>query len=87
MRIHIQPAIEVDDQKRIHRLVAGAVFGLLDGIAQVDPDAVGHAVVVVVDIPRADGLPVGNRDVAVQRNDSLRELLGTDIGLPPSKCG
>ena len=60
MRIYIQPAIQVDAQERIQRLVPPAVFGFLNRVAQIDPDAVAHAVVVVVDVPAADDVPDRN---------------------------
>src|SRR4051794_3184828 len=65
MRIHIQPAIQIDAQERIQRFVSPPVFGDLNGVAQVDPDAVAYAIVVVVDVPAADDIPNRNCDVAV----------------------
>ena len=67
VRIDVQPAVEVDDQEGVQRFVEGAVFGLGDGVAEVDPHAVRHAVVVVVDVPRPDRFPERDRDVAVAR--------------------
>src|SRR4029077_15345233 len=32
---------------------------------EVDPVAIGDAIVVVVDVPRSDGFPVGDSDLAV----------------------
>src|SRR5436190_11411330 len=78
MRIHIQAAIQVDAQERIQRLVPPAILGFLNGIAQVDPDAVAHAVVVVVDIPRPDSLPERISDLIFWRdrgrNDWYRQI-------------
>ena len=62
MRIHVQPAIQVDDQDRIHCLVAPAVFGFLNRVAKVDPDAVPHAVVVGIHFPRTDDRPRRDHD-------------------------
>ena len=90
MRVDVQPAVEVDDQEGVERFVEGAVFGLGDGVAEVDPDAVGDAVVVVVDVPGADRFPKRNGDVgrsAARGGETPSRSAGREAGLLPSKLG
>ena len=51
MGVEVQPAVEIDYEEGIKRLVEPAVGSRADRHAQIDPHAVGHAVAVVVYVP------------------------------------
>ena len=70
--VDVEAAVHVHDEEGVERLVEGAVFGLGDGVAEVDPVAIGDAVVVVVDVPGADRFPVGDGDLAALTNGIQR---------------